>query len=362
VDLDGLAEVSLPGSLSRLDTSGRSRNLGPKQRLLGDHCPVPEDSNFWALSHAFVFERADPKAYVLISRVASQQSFVSGQVYIDWAARVFPFPARKNLAWKQTKLPQNVLLFEAPVDSTPDRETKAWVLLDGNALLQTAIYGDRRVVEDEAALKVLNEIRRTYRLKQLLEDYFAGLRSALAERAAQRRASYTKLLQALEHEELDYAPTPKLVYFNRNLACQFWWRPFDNSGVPWEFAIVARLGIVALASTEERWAALAQENPALDFFGMAPIGQGVWLPYRFEKPKFTMPLRRSSEMLMDTGWLEEGGPSYAFAGVDFAFDSAIPDLSEWLDNVEKLTKDAENRALLEAPKETARSTYSTRSR
>jgi hypothetical protein len=72
------------------------------------------------------------------------------------------------------------------------------------------------------------------------------------------------------------------------------------------------------------------------------------VPYRFQQPKVTMPLRRSSELLLDTGWLAEGTPTSAYSGIDFRFDGAIPDLSEWLDGLEAVTKSALDRGLLDA--------------
>ncbi len=354
VDLDGLASVSLPKTLTRLDTVGRNRDLAlgtPMHvRLLGDHAPNAEESNFWALSHGFVLGKDAPKAYVLVSRVADAQSFAIGHVYFEWASRVFPFVAPKQLDWKQTKLAKDVAVYEAAWSPAPKTEMKAWVFADRGAQLQAMFFGGRETISDEAAKGIFDEIRRSYQLHKPLEDYYAKLRKALDALAAKRRPNYTALLQKLEYEELDYAPTPKIVYFNQNLACQFWWRPFDNSGVPWEFAIGARLGAVHAGSTEEAWTDLGQKNASIDFFGMAPIGNGVWMPYRFQQPKVTMPLRRASELLLDTGWLAEDAPTSAFAGIDFRFDGAVPDLSDWLDALENLTKAALDRGLLDGPK------------
>lgn len=353
-DLDGLASVSLPKTLTRLDTLGRKREIAVstplKMRLLGDHAPNPEESNFWALSHAFVFGKEAPSAFVLVSRVADPQSFAIAHVYFEWASRLFPFAAPKQLEWKQTKLSKDVSVYEATWNPEPKLEKKAWVWMDRAAQLEVMIHGGRDVVSDEAAKGIFDEVRRSYQLAKPLEDYYARLRKALDALATQRRTNYMALLQKLEYEELDYAPTPKIVYFNQNLACQFWWRPFDNSGVPWEFAIGARLGAVSAASTEEAWAELSGKNPGIDIFGMAPIGNGVWMPYRFQQPKVTMPLRRASELLLDTGWLAEGTPTTAFAGLDFRFDGAVPDLSQWLDQLEAGTKAALDRGLLDGSK------------
>ncbi len=353
-DLDGLAEVSLPKTLTRLDTSGRKRDVGLGTpfavRLLGDHCPNPEESNFWALSHAFVFGKEAPKAYVVVSRVADAQSFAIGQVYFAWASRLFAFAAPKQMEWKQSKPAKDISVYEASWSPEPKQEQKAWVWMDRAAQMEVLVFGGREVVSDEAARGIFEEVRRSYRLKKPLEDYYARLRKALEAMAAKRRPNYMTLLQKLEYEELDYAPTPKLVYFNQNLACQFWWRPFDNSGVPWEFAIGARLGAVSAAATEEAWKDLAEKHAGIDVFGMAPIGNGVWMPYRFQQPKVTMPLRRASEMLLDTGWLAEDAPTSAFAGLDFRFDGAVPDLSDWLDGLEAVTKAALDRGLLDKAK------------
>lgn len=354
VDLDGLAEVSLPETLVRLDTAGRKRELGGQTpfrlRLLGDHCPNPEESNFWALSHAFVFGQPNARAYVLLSRVADGQSFAIGHVYFDWAARVFPFAAPKQMDWRQKKLSKDVSVYEAAWSPAPKQEQRAWVWIDRAAQLQMLVWGEQEMLGKDAAQGIFEEVKRSYRLRQPLEDYYARLRKALEAMAAQRRPNYMALLQKLEYEELDYAPTPKLVYFNENLACQFWWRPFDNSGVPWEFAMAARLGAVSAASTEEAWGDWARKNASVDVFGMAPIGNGVWMPYRFQEPKVTLPLRRSSELLLSTGWLAEDAPTSAYAGMDFRFEAATPDLSAWLDALEGATKGALDRGLLDRAK------------
>jgi hypothetical protein len=350
VDLDGLAEVSLPATLERLKTAGRNRDLGGKNiaklRLLGDHSLNPLESNFWALSHGFVFGGESAQVRLLLSRVADGQSFYTGQIYFEWATQVFLSPQNKQLDWHAKKISKSVTIYDADLEPEPNKNSRVWILIDREKLLELMIWGDPQVVKPDYVSGIFEEIRRTYRLKSSLDSYFASVRKTLSDLAGQRRQNYAELLQKLEDEELDYAPTPRVVLFNRNLACQFWWLPFDSTGIPWEFAILGRLGELSSRPGVPAWAELSQQAKTIQIFGLAPGGQAQWLPFSPLKPESTLPSSRVTQLAIATGWAAEEPKNFAYAGLEFRFDQPIPKLSEWLDDLEAATKAATRRGLI----------------
>ncbi|MDX2267416.1 MAG: hypothetical protein NW208_04875 [Bryobacter sp.] len=350
-DLDGLAEVSLPTSFVRLNTLGRNRNLGatqgntpgPQVRLLGDHSLDPEETNFWAVSHAFLFDPERPGARLLVSSLADAQSFSPPSVYFRWATRVFGYTSPDDLAWTSTELAPGTRLFETSWPTGAQSKQSAWVLMDKDKLLQATLFADTERVPQSTALEVFRSLRESYRLRSALGPYFTQVRSTLNAMADRRRAQYLNLLETLEEEELDYAPTSQVVLFNRNLACQFWSRTFDNSGVPWEFAIAARLGKIK-TNAPALWQKL--EPPGLSPFSLLPGANG-WVRQALVNTSPMTSLRLQT-LVEGAKWARQGTPPEAYVGMHFSFAQPIPDLSEWLTNVDQLSRAAEMADLIEA--------------
>jgi hypothetical protein len=350
-DLDGLARMELPDSLSRLATVGRAKDLrssdGKGIRLLGDHSLDLEQTNFWAISHAFQMQGDAPKLRFVVSRALDVQSLASPAAYFEWCNLVFGVAAVQQLEWRSRKISKSVLLYEASWGTEPGKESAAWLLVDRERYLQAMIWGLRSAAEEGSAPKVLSKAAETYRLLRPLEDYFARVRQTLSEMAALRRDRYLDLLEALELEELDYAPTPKVVVFNQNLACQFSWRPFDNTGVPWDFAIVGRLGALRAEVADARWRNLYSGPAARAVFGLAPIGEQEWSAFVLGPDERSLPASRTVQVAVRTGWPQRGGDSFAYSGMEFRFDQPVPDLGVWLDDLEAATKAAAAAGLIE---------------
>ncbi len=348
-DLDGVAEVQVPKTMMRWGAAGPSKLVGEGPALLGDHAADVEESNFWAVSHAFYFgERAKPQAWLLVSRVADVQSFSPGQVYFEWTMRLLGQEAKAPLSWQARALTRTLSRYQSRWQREDTKAWTVWLEVDRERLLEVLLLGDPEALGEGAAEGILAEVRRSYRPKRELGGYFASIKKALDAMAERRRPNYSALLQALENEELDYAPTPKVVLFNRQLACQFRWRSFDRSGVPWEFAILGRLGETHPSAKPEEWAALEGKWAGMKIFSFASGGEGIWLPYRLSQPRGAFLPSRLPAVAIGGGWPGESAQSAAYAGLEFRFDQKIPDLSVWLDDLEKLSEEAEKRGLVEA--------------
>jgi hypothetical protein len=333
-DLDGLAEVSLPSSLERLPTLGRKRVIGyadgPQQRLLGDHSANPEDSNFAAVSHGFRFGQDEVVARLLISRLEDVQAFSPPSVYFRWSLEVHELAANPGLEWKKEQNADGTILYHTQWSSGPQSTEQAWMVLDKAKLLQMVIWGRAANLREDVALEILKQARESYALRNPLDGYFKTVKQVLQAMAERRRKNYLALLNKLEEEELDYSPTPKVVLFNRNLACQFWSRNFDNSGVPWEFAIAARLGIV--------------ENSDLEAWKKVPAIPLV-APFFWPNPSREVN-GRIRAVLEGAGWQATDGAAQAFAGLHFDFAEPIPDLSDWLTGLDQYSRAAQKAGLI----------------
>ena len=364
VEASGYTEISLgpevslklPAQFARIQPvkSAAQPNLTPQ--FIGDSAGDTSDQNFWAVTHAFAFRESKTAAgaavipaLLLVSRLANLQSFSSAQVFYESATRFSTDPRwakPQRLTWKSQQVSKSLTYLEAEL--IPGMQgASVFVMLDRDSLLQALLLGDRTVIAPEPAKRVLADLRTGYRLIQPLDDYFHNVSQAIHVNAELRRKHYLALLETLQREELDYTPTPRVVVFNANLAGQFCWPIFDRSGVPSHFAIAGRLG--NLVNLEPKaWKQLETLFPGMHL-STASIDSDKWT---FQSLSAKAPLpSRSLALLSDTGWLgmPDANARQAFATLEFPFTQDIPNLSEWLNILEAVQKQAESRKLISIP-------------
>ncbi len=338
-------------------------SLGPASlQLPAQFAPVkhppppidPLDRNHWALTHAFAFREATDgttPSLLVVSRVADAQSLSPSQLLYESAARLSP-DARWRLAnrleWKQDRVPPHLIFSTAAIAVGP-KGAAAYTMSDRENLLEAVLIGDNETLPPAVARQVLSDLRANYRVVSALDGQFREASAESQKSADARRKNYLTLLQALQREELDYSPTPRVVVFNRNLAGQFWWPLFDRSGVPAHFAIAARLGKV-LRNDEASWRSVTTVDPGMRVLSVTgELGK----PWRWTLLAGGPAIgRRTESLLQDSSWLGAaiGGDQQGFAAMEFPFDKPIPELSRWLDAVENLAKRAEAAGLVEPEK------------
>lgn len=345
VALSGVASVRLPAQFAPLTNKVAAARPDFKVGFLGDFAGPAEDQNFWAITHAFAFREAklptgqvEIPALLVVSRVADKQSFSSAQMYFESAIRFSPDPrwtTPKRLPWKQRQIAKSVTLFEAELEEGQQASSVA-VMVDRDSLLEAMLLGQRSVLKTETAQQVLNDLRSGYRVTQPLEDYFHQLNAAVQAQSDARRKNYLALLEVLQKEELDYTPTPRVVVFNPNLAGQFWWPMFDRGGVPTHFAIAARLGAYRAGSAAD-WRKLEGFFPGMRMVSAEAEGDGFrWKPLGSSE---ALPARTLA-LLADTRWATIESKQ-VFATLEFSFTQAIPNLSQWLNEIEAALRQAE---------------------
>lgn len=360
VEARGYSETPLPGIGTLLlpaqfvpvpsrPVSGVMAGLSPLGQLTA---PI-EDHNFWAVTHAFAFrpEATRQPALLVVSRVADRQSFAAAQLYYENAIGLATDPRWRNAqrpAWKSQTLARNATLFAAEL--TPgEAGADVYVFLHRDSLIQALLIGERKVLRPDAGLALLSGLPEGYRLTTPLEDYFRSVSQALQAQSEQRRKHYLTLLETLQREELDYTPTPRVVVFNPNLAGQFSWPAFDRSGVPLHFAIAGCLG--TLRQTDPAaWKQLEASFPGMRLIAAEPDGS-QWRWRALDSPA-ALPARTLA-LLADTAWTaaegESAGP-LAFATLEFSFADGTPDLSQWLNALETVGRQAEARGWIAAPR------------
>lgn len=322
--------------------------------LLGQLADPIEDHNFWAVTHAFAFRPSGPRepALLLVSRVADRQSFAAAQLYYERALRYASDPRWQNLpsrpVWKSQSPSRNTTLFSAEL-SPGESGSSVYVYVHRDSLIEAMLLGEHSVLRPESALAVLSALPEGYRLTTPLEDYFHSVSTALATQAEQRRKHYLALLETLQKEELDYTPTPRVVVFNPNLAGQFYWPSFDRSGVPLHFAIAGRLGILK-SDNATAWKQLESFFPGMRLSAAEPDGAS----WRWRSLGSPQPLpARTLSLLADTGWApaqRESDDKLAFASLEFSFAHGSPDLSQWLNALEAVGRQAESLGLITIPR------------
>jgi hypothetical protein len=350
IQVDGSIALRLPAQFQKIQHPAPTVRPAFSTAFLGDTAGLAEDQNFWAITHAFAFrETTKPgggveiPALLVVSRVADRQSFVSAQLFYESAARYSPDPrwsVSRRLSWKSQTLTKSITLFEAEIEAGK-QGSSVFILLDRENLIEALILGDQTVLTAGTARRVLSDVRDGYRVAAPLEDYFHQINQAVQSHAEVRRKNYLALLDTLQKEELDYTPTPRVVVFNPNLAGQFWYPPFDRSGVPTHFAITGRLGKL-LSGNANAWKKLEPFFPGMRFVAGQPEGNSVrWSPLGSPTPLSA----RTLSLMNDTRWADTP-EQQAFATLEFSFASGIPDLSLWLNALEVAEKQAEAQGLV----------------
>ena len=320
----------------------------PAQFTQVQHAPPafdPLDRNHWALTHAFSFREGPDgttPALLVVSRVADAQSLSNSQLLFTSAARYSPDPRwrkAERLEWKQDRVSPN-LNYSSAVLTSGAMGATVYTMSDRQTLLEAVLIGENAALPAAVAREVLSDLRGNYLVVAPLDDYFRQAKAAMQRDADGRRKNYVTMLQVLQREELDYTPTPRVVVFNKNLAAQFWWPLFDRSAVPSYFAIAGRLGRV-LTKDMAAWKHIASDEGGISVVSVSgALGQ----PWQWTLLSGGATLgTRTQALLQDSGWLGAaiGGEEQGFATLEFPFDRPIPDLSRWLDSVEKLAKRAE---------------------
>lgn len=354
VSLSGVATMRLPAQFQRIQNPPPSLRPILIPQFLGDTAGDPMDQNFWALTHAFAFrESKGPSgaigapALLVVSRLADPQSFSSAQIYYEAAARYSPDPrwrTVKRLDWKPQHPSKSLSFFKAELE--PGKSGAAvLVMADREALLQIMLLGRNEVLTEDASMQVMNDLRVSYKVTQPLDDYFYQTNKAVQALAESRRKNYLGLLEALQKEELDYTPTPRVVVFNPNLAGQFWWPVFDRSGVPVHFAIAGRLGDLRQEESLP-WKKLEDLFDGMRLCEVQTQEVKAWHWKSLSGAGVVTP--RTQSLLLDTGWIAqgEGTPRQAFATLEFSFLAPIPNLSLWLNALEATGKQAEATGLI----------------
>jgi len=282
--------------------------------------------NYWAVSHVFGLEeganaegRKTVEGLLLLSRMADVQSFAPLQAFFETGQQFCPdtrWSARRKLEWKtqpwlRGQQEKRYRFHEAEVAGLGF----AIVVEDREKLLEGLVLASGPQKNVGVIKEILREATGSYILRQPLDSYFRQAGTAAEAMAKARRVRYLELLERLQAEGLDYSPTPRVVRFNPNLVCRFYWPPYDRSGVPLEIAFAARLGYLRRSITTELSSALSSGK----LFSLAKEEQG-----------------RIADLAREAGWGEEG---VAVAGLSFSFSDAIPDLSLWLDQVEAVSKE-----------------------
>jgi hypothetical protein len=218
------------------------------------------------------------------------------------------------------------------------------VMVDRESLIQALLLGERSVLEAEVARQVLTDLRSGFRLEKPLDDYFHKVNQSVQASADLRRKNYLALLEILQKEELDYTPTPRVVVFNANLAGQFWWPLFDRSGVPSHFAIAGRLG--NLKKTEPAvWQRLEALFPNMRLVTAEQEAEKWQLKSLSGAGAIST---RTASLLLDTRWAaqSDNNAKQAFATLEFPFTSEPPNLSDWLNALEAVGKQALSQGLV----------------
>jgi hypothetical protein len=329
VSLSGdLAKLRLPANFQPLQSQQirpRSRSIGvpngPQVELKGDVVLDLMHMNFWSVSHAFALgETLNPNGqrqidgFLLISRMADTQSFARPQAYLESARQYSPdsrWSPSTKLEWKTQIEPKRSTFHEA----LPASNGFAVVLEDRERLLQALYFGAPLKNGAAIAREILHTAVESYVLRQPLDSYFRQVNLAVDAMAQARRQRYLELLETLQTEGLDYSPAPRVVRFNPNLVCRFYWPAYDRSGVPLEICFVARLGIPS-----------------------GPVGKAI--DATFQDGQLVIVNRdeksRPAELARAAGWEEEG---IAIASLSFTFTEEIPSLSRWLDEVEAASRE-----------------------
>ncbi len=353
VHLSGVASLHLPAQFLPIQQPIPAQRPQLGLDFLGDVAGDPTDQNFWALTHAFAFRETKSKAglpvlpaMLVVSRVANLQSIASAQLFYESAVRFSSDPRWTTpirLSWKSEQVSKSLSFFEA--DLIPGKlGASVVVMIDRETLLQAVLLGERSVLQAEVARQVLNELRSGFRLDQSLDDYFNQASKAVQSSADLRRKHYLALLETLQREELDYTPTPRVVVFNSNLAGQFWWPVFDRSGVPTHFVIAGRLGNL-LRADPAAWKRLEESFPGMRLVTAdQEVEKWRWKSLTTQAP---VPARTIS-LLFDTGWVtqSENNAKQAFAALEFSFSAEAPGLSEWLNALEDVGKEAVSAGLV----------------
>jgi len=357
--LPGLLLCSCSGKLVRAG-GYEDVSLGPVSLRLPaqfkavKHAPPPIDpldGNHWAVTHAFAFREAPDGAtasLLVVSRVADAQSLSHAQLLYESATARSPdarWRSANRLDWKQDRVSPSLSYSTAALAVVP-KGAAVYTMSDRETLLEAVLIGDNEALPPAVARQVLSDLRGNYRVVAPLDERFSLANSETKKNADARRKSYLALLEALQREELDYTPTPRVVVFNRNLAGQFWWPMFDRSGVPAHFAIAARLGKV-LRNDETSWRTVATVEPGIR---VVSVGGDLGKAWRWTLLAGDTEIGpRTQALLQDSGWLGAaiGGGQQGFATLEFPFDKPIPELSRWLDAVESLAKRAEADGLVE---------------
>jgi hypothetical protein len=302
-DLDGVATVELVRTLERVDVNWKAKGWW------GDFPPnatAAATRNPWAVTYAFV--RGDRRASVLLSQVADAQALMGAQ---ELAGMLVAYQLRERLErldWRASQIrPQVVALVAGDVVVVTDRQRLRQVLTAG--------------LKPEVGVGIALEMLDSFVTKGDFAAYFARREEEEKAAVAVRRKHYQALLATLEREELDYSPTPKVVVFNANLACQFYWGMFDRSGVPLRMTIVGRLG------------------------ELAPLAKGDALGMtvdEFDGTRWSMKDGEVEKVVAATRWraVEGGARRVGYLGLSFGFDETPPDLSAWLNELERMERDA----------------------
>ena len=354
VSLSGIATLRLPAQFQKIQNPPAALRPSLAPEFLGDAAGDPMDQNFWAVTHAFAFRESmrgpgtvEVPALLVVSRLANAQSFSSAQVYYETAARFSPdarWRSTKRLDWKPQHDSRTLSFFKAELE--PGKAGSfVLVMADRAALLQVMLLGTNAVLRQDAARQVMNDLRLSYKLLQPLDDYFYRTNKAVQLLADSRRKNYLDLLEALQKEELDYTPTPRVVVFNPNLAGQFWWPVFDRSGVPAHFTIAGRLGGLRRDETVP-WKKLEDLFAGMRLCEVQAkeVGTLQWKSLSGTAPVTS----RTQSLLLDTGWIgqNEAAAREAFATLEFSFSTPIPNLSQWLNALETTGKQAEAGGLI----------------
>jgi hypothetical protein len=353
VKLSGIASLRLPAQFLPIQQPVAAIRPQLGFDFLGDVAGEPTDQNFWAVTHAFAFrETRTPAglpvlpAMLVVSRVANTQSFASAQRYYEASVRYSSDPRWSTplrLEWKSRQVSKNLSTFEAEL--VPGKLGAAvMVMVDRESLIQALLLGERSVLEAEVARQVLTDLRSGFRLEKPLDDYFHKVNQSVQASADLRRKNYLALLEILQKEELDYTPTPRVVVFNANLAGQFWWPLFDRSGVPSHFAIAGRLG--NLKKTEPAvWQRLEALFPNMRLVTAEQEAEKWQLKSLSGAGAIST---RTASLLLDTRWAaqSDNNAKQAFATLEFPFTSEPPNLSDWLNALEAVGKQALSQGLV----------------
>jgi hypothetical protein len=326
-----MAKLRLPANFQPLQSQQirpHNRNIGvpngPQAQLKGDVVLDLMHMNFWAVSHAFALgETLSPNGQrqldglLLISRMADAQSFARPQAFLESAQQYSPdrrWNPSTKLEWKTQVEPKRSTFHEA----LPPSSGFAVAIEDREHLLEALYFGAPLKNGPSIARDILRTAVDSYVLRQPLDSYFRQVNAAVDAMAQARRQRYLELLETLQAEGLDYSPAPRVVRFNPNLVCRFYWPAYDRSGVPLEISFAARLGIPIRPIGE-------------DLAGAIQTGQLI-LVNKDEKS-------REAELARAAGWEEESSAAgIAIAALSFSFTEEIPSLSRWLDEVEAASR------------------------